>query len=316
MHVSQNLVQLVSCSESLFKLIVITLSLVASIAFINVLKSRGIVKRDECNFGQLFGTYFSESCFPGSKNIFYEPSASNPDNLCSLCQTKAMALTTTTKKPKTQRDGEEDYPADAVEGSETDDEETVDIAVNRSVDCAASESNRFYGTRGALTCLNEVGDMAVVELQNLNDHALALNLNAHNFRVVCRNGSMAEHTGFDVDSECALTTIIDGEIVVRRSSSRNPGIINVLSSLDRYLQTDPDFKMYNIFAGEKNLLFEDSSLGLVSPNDSSLSNSVQNYIKLFEDVENCMDDSGSALTISVNILLTLSLVLFTFLIRM
>lgn len=271
------------------------------------------MKRDECNFGQLLGTYFSESCLPGSKNIFHDPTASNPDNLCNLCQTKAMALGTTTKRPKPQRDGEEDYP---VEGQESDDEETVEIVVNRSVDCAASESNRFYGTRGALTCLNEVGDIAVLELQNLNDHAQSLNLNAHNFRVVCRNGSLAEHTGFNVDLECALTTIIDGEIVVRRSSSRNPGIVNVLSSLDRYLQTDPDFKMYNIFAGEKNLLFEDSSLGLVSPNDSSLSNSVQNYIKLFEDVENCIDESGSALTISVNILLTLSLVLFTFLIRM
>lgn len=262
------------------------------------------------------GSYFSESCLPGSKNIFHDPTASNPDNLCNLCQTKAVPWGTTTSRPKPQRDGEDDYPTDAIEGDEANDEKTIDFVVNRSVDCAASESNRFYGTRGALTCLNEVGDMAVLELQNLNDHAKFLNLTPSNFRVVCRNGSLAEHTGFDVDSECALTTIVDGEIVVRRSSSRNPGIINVLSSLDRYLQTDPDFKMYNIFAGEKNLLFEDSSLGLVSPNDSSLSTSVQNYIKLFEDVENCFDESGSGLTISVNILLTLSLVLFTFLIRM
>jgi hypothetical protein len=74
--------------------------------------------------------------------------------------------------------------------------------------------------------------------------------------------------------------------------------------------------MYNIFQGEKNLLFEDSSLGLVSPNDVALSQSVKNYIQLFEDVENCLaDETGSSAAVAINILLTFSLVMFTALIR-
>lgn len=81
-------------------------------------------------------------------------------------------------------------------------------------------------------------------------------MNPHDFRVLCRNGSLAAYTGFDVDSDCVMTTIIDGEIVVRRDSTRRDGIVNALTSFDLYFQVQPDFKMYNIFAGVKHLLFK------------------------------------------------------------
>lgn len=291
---------------------------IASIAFINVAKGRGIFKREDCTFGPLFANFFNDSCVPGSRSIFHDPTSSNPDNLCALCQTQ---LVQTTTEGIVALAGEMDYDeygnkmqtTDGIEGDEEFDEKIPHVP-NRSINCAASISNRFYGTRGALTCLNEVGDVAVLEHQNLAYHARALNLKPDNFRILCRNGSLASTTGFDVDPACFMTTIVDGEIVVNRNNSRNMGILNALISLDLYLQSDPDFKMYNIFSGAKDLLFEDSALGLVAPNSESLSKSVENYIQLFSDVENC-NEPDSAQQASFNLLLSLSLILFTILIR-
>lgn len=39
------------------------------------------------------------------------------------------------------------------------------------IDCNADVSNRFYGNRGALRCLNEEGDVAILELQYLRGMA-------------------------------------------------------------------------------------------------------------------------------------------------
>jgi hypothetical protein len=59
-----------------------------------------------------------------------------------------------------------------------------------------------------------------------------------------------------VDKECALTTIVDGEIVVRRGSSKLLGVVSALLSMDKYLNVDPDFKMYNIYDGRRDVLFQ------------------------------------------------------------
>lgn len=294
---------------------------IASIAFINVAKGRGIFKREECSFGPLLANFFSESCLPGSRSVFHDPTSSNPENLCTLCQTQLYQTSTTTQKIKAQADLVYDEYGlltettdDGIEGGD-EDNENVPHVPNRAVNCAASTSNRFYGTRGALTCLNEVGEIAILEHQNLEYHARTLNLDENDFRILCRNGSLASTTGFNVDPSCFLTTLVDGEIVVNRNNSKNLGIVNGLISLDLYLQNDPDFKMYNIFNGQKDLLFEDSALGLVAPDYDSLSKSVENYIQLFTDVENCMNEPDSAHQITYNIFLSLSLILFTILIR-
>lgn len=233
-----------------------------------------------------------------------------------------MTDTTTTPVPlrpmavavEGEQEGDENAATDGIEGDDVDSQD-IPFVPNRAINCAAAPSNRFYGTRGALTCLKEIGEIAVIEHQNLIHHASNMSFNENDFRIMCRNGSLAEYPGFEVDSACFLTTIVDGEIVLRRKSTKSAAIINVLLSLDKYLQNDPDFKMYNIFAGERNLLFEDSALGLVSPDEEKLSQSVQNYIKLFEDVENCIEETGGAQAITINFLLTFTLVLFTALIR-
>lgn len=120
-----------------------------------------------------------------------------------------------------------------------------------------------------------------------------------------------------MDQDCALTTIVDGEIVVARNNRKTPGILNALSSFDKYFQSDPDFKMYNSFGGKRDLLFKvstelpidfkisqesrvsfkDSTLGLVARNEENLGQNVENYKKLFENLDACVDGnyaSGSA----------------------
>lgn len=88
------------------------------------------------------------------------------------------------------------------------------------------------------------------------EHAAALGINPNDYRIMCANGSLANRAGFDVDDNCPLTTIVDGEIVVSPQNKKTDGIINALISFDKYFQNDPDFKMYNIFSGHRNLLFK------------------------------------------------------------
>ncbi|XP_053679397.1 transferrin-like [Anopheles nili] len=296
---------------------------IASIAFVNIGRSRGIFDRNECNYGRLMSDFFSESCAPGSRDDMHDPTGENAENLCALCQYG--------DKPTAR--GSNNYETPAEDGaSEMDDTteeppvegidpalrqtDNVDATVDRNLLCAASDTNRYYGTRGALRCLQEAGDVAIIEAQNLADHAQFLAVNESNYRVLCRNGSLAAYPGFTVDEDCYLTTIVDGEIVVRRQWEKTDNIVHALSSLDAYLQNDPDFRMYNIFSGHRNLLFEDSALGLVSPQHTELGASVKNYIRLFENIEDCQNAApsttiapggtgGRAAILTVNFLLTL-----------
>lgn len=283
----------------------------ASIAFISVGKGRGIFKREECEFGPLLGGFFGDSCLPGSLSLFHDHTGKSPASLCSLCQTKAVPLHLPITPLKDPVDTEYDDENTEATPEGADEITPIPFIPNREVDCAASSTNRYYGTRGSLSCLTEMGDVAVLEHQNLEKHAKALNLDEDNFRILCRNGSLAAYPGFDVDAGCFLTTIVDGEVVVNRKHGKAATVVNVLMSLDKYFQHDPDFKMYNIFANETNLLFEDSANGLVSPNSADLGESVENYIQLFDDVENCMSETDAANSIVVNFLLTISLVIYT-----
>lgn len=261
---------------------------IASIAFINVGKARGIFDRSNCNYGQLLGDFFDASCAPGSRDSLHDPMGHNAESLCALCRVPNVAV-------PFSGEGEEDALNALLEEIPTEVEgksDTIEGSISRNVDCAANANNPFYGTRGALNCLRLQGDVAIVESQNLAEHAQALGLNANEYRIMCRNGSLAAYPGFEVDDDCKLTTIVDGEIVVRRHSSKTAGIVNALSSLDIYLQNDPDFRMYNIHGGIKNLLFEDSALGLVSPQHTELGQAVQNYIRLFENIEDCTNSAG------------------------
>lgn len=137
------------------------------------------------------------------------------------------------------------------------------------------------------------------------EHARNISLNESDFRIICRNGSLAETTGFAVDDACMLTVIVDGEIMVRRGV-KHDGVVHALTALDKYFQSEPDFKMYNIFNGKKNLLFKDSTIGLVPADSETKGPYVQNYVKLFQDIDKC--NGASALQFSVFTALLVALV--------
>lgn len=127
--------------------------------------------------------------------------------------------------------------------------------------CAPSMNNPYFGTRGALRCLHEAGDVAVVELQRLKDIAEELKLNPEEYKIMCKDGKIVPTNGFEVDRDCPIVTIVDGEIIIKRRSPKGRDVVQALSSFDRYFSVNgnPDFKMYNKFNGIENLLFEVSS---------------------------------------------------------
>lgn len=279
----------------------------ASIAFIDAAKQNKIFDKKDCEFHHVLENFFGESCLPGALDAFYESTFSNSEKLCKLCKTEWAPYRNSLQASLNADESEEKSEVDLERRDMS--PTTKDPPNYNRFNCVPKPHNRFYGNKGALTCLSEVGDVAVVEIQRLKEHAEALKLEPNDFRIICKNNTPAAYTGFDVDEECYLTRIVDGEIVVRKNNTRNPGIVNALSSLDTYLLFDPDFKMYNIYRGIRDLLFEDSTLGLVSPNSTSLSRAVSNYIGLFKNMDSCY--GGGAGSVTSNLMLTLTLVLVT-----
>lgn len=296
---------------------------IASIAFINVGRTRGVFDRNDCNYGRLLGDFFGDSCAPGSRDSLHDPNGLNAETLCALCHTTIVSNDTASSvraADALEREEESTVAQDDLElqPPEVQGRSDVEGTISRNVNCAANQNNPFYGTRGALNCLLQQGEVAIVEAQNLAEHARVLGMNPDEYRILCRNGSLAANTGFGIDEECVLTTVVDGEIVVRRQSTKSAGIVNALSSLDVYLQSDPDFKMYNIYNGVKNLLFEDSALGLVSTQHTELGHAVQKYIQLFENIEDCKNSAGTttanpgggAAMITINVFMTFLFVVY------
>lgn len=281
--------------------------IIASLAFINIGKSRGFLKADECTFEKLLSEFFTESCAPGANDALHKTDRNLPDNLCSLCKATAIGRSALTQdENRDVVDNEENENKNIAQSEddvfvENDNEDKTDapevhIAARALLpSCDANPNNRYFGSRGALQCLYESGDVAIVELQNLVNHAKTIGVDTKNFRVLCRNGTLAAYPGFDVDFDCALTSIVDGEIVTRRKDdAKTQGIRNALLSLDRYLLHDPSFRMYNIFNSAKDLLFQDSTLGLSTGQEINQSPSVKNYIKLFQDVDSCVQSTTSS----------------------
>lgn len=50
----------------------------------------------------------------------------------------------------------------------------------------------------------------VKTLSLFTEHAKALALDPRAFQIICRNGSLAERTGFDVEPDCAIGNFVDG----------------------------------------------------------------------------------------------------------
>ncbi|KAJ8667093.1 hypothetical protein QAD02_008755 [Eretmocerus hayati] len=163
--------------------------------------------------------------------------------------------------------------------------------------CEANQNNPFYGDRGALECLKTGnGDIAFFELTNVRDsidiHKDNNSIIQNEYRVLCKNGSLALNFGFDVDAACALSVTIDSEVVSRRDlkDPQLEDVKRVLLKIRDWLGyrgagSRRIIRVFDRFNGSKHLLFKDSTTALL-PTDSTVA-AVQAYRDLFSHVDSC-----------------------------
>ncbi|XP_055312827.1 transferrin-like [Sitodiplosis mosellana] len=261
---------------------------IASVSFLNIAKNLGLFKKDQCNHIKMLSNFFGSSCVPGAMDPAHGVGQTKV-NLCSLCPDAGSGATSAVR-PSTETQTTPNFiPLDQGVDSTTSSLQNELAVLNddTKLNCNADRTNSFYGDQGALFCLHTKGDVAILGLKDLKDHARALAINPNDYQIICRNGSLAERTGFDVDTDCALQSFVDSEIVVKPKNPKTEGIINALLSYDKYLKVDPDFKIYNTFDGHKDLLFNNGTVELVSYDEKDLGATIDSYKNLFNMLDAC-----------------------------
>ncbi|GJQ83598.1 hypothetical protein Trydic_g10943 [Trypoxylus dichotomus] len=152
----------------------------------------------------------------------------------------------------------------------------VKISTIKGATCAADATNKYYGNKGALYCLKEVGDFAVITVTD----DLILPEDVH---VICKNGSVTDR-GLNIDDNCFLTIIPAEEIIARQGDPKNLDIQLMLKESERRFLQDPraPFKLFRAFNADPNMLFKDTTLGVELP--SSENHLVKNHQTLFRHV--------------------------------
>lgn len=134
-----------------------------SVAFVNVGKQQGFLSKKECKYGKILENFFGASCAPGAQDVKHFVTGTNaPANLCGLC------LNTELNHPYQNI-------TDSLQNSNTSTlwyfkfiENALNLTFLPDPTCDAHESNRYFGNVGALRCLQEQGDVAILEHQSLS----------------------------------------------------------------------------------------------------------------------------------------------------
>ncbi|XP_033220066.1 transferrin-like [Belonocnema kinseyi] len=169
--------------------------------------------------------------------------------------------------------------------------------------CQANDKNIYFRDDGALKCIeNNVADIAFIKTKNLNDFTVIANQDQ--YRVLCKNGSLATNTGFNVDDNCTWAITIDSEVVSRNTNSEvdESNIVEVLLKLDKwfsYYRTP--IHLYKQFNNTKDLLFKDSTVSLVSK--TSDYKKIQAYKELMAETEKCSPSSATLSFLSASLLI-------------
>lgn len=79
---------------------------------------------------------------------------------------------------------------------------------------------------------------------------------------MCKNGTLAEYSGLNVDEDCALDLIVDSEVVTKRNNPKNLDITLALLQFELQFgqERSKPFEIFNIFNDTKDLLFKVSSI--------------------------------------------------------
>ncbi|XP_014479036.1 PREDICTED: transferrin-like isoform X2 [Dinoponera quadriceps] len=220
------------------------------LSFVNTARKIGIVSSKSCDYPLLMSKLFSGACTPGIKDRDHSRTGASADVTTKLCSACSRSNNTS---------------------------------------CAANDTNRYYNDNGAMRCLTEsAGDVAFVEVGNINEDN---RFDPNNYRILCKNGSLASNTGFHADDTCALSVTIDSEVIGRKNDSQTytTDIFLALLKMEEWLGyrvgTTRPLDIYGPFNGTRNLVFKDSTSGLVST--SSTTKTVEAYKDLFSHVYQC-----------------------------
>ncbi|KAK2584067.1 hypothetical protein KPH14_006514 [Odynerus spinipes] len=245
---------------------------IAWLSFIKVARMNHIFSTDSCDYPGLLDNLLSGACTPGIEDPNRVSHTINSTIVSKLCSV---------------------------------------CPHENGIICSLNDDNRYYGDEGALTCLNEgAGDIAFVEIGNIREEKNDFN----RYRVLCKNGSLAATTGFNLDKpeHCALSVIVDSEVVVRRNNTEIDTLNTVLSllKLEDWLgyrvYSSRVLHVYGKFNNTDDLLFKSSTIGLV-PATSKIE-SVLAHKELFSHIDDCTS-AGSFVIANVT-LITLVVMFF------
>ncbi|KAI5747690.1 hypothetical protein M8J77_017504 [Diaphorina citri] len=145
----------------------------------------------------------------------------------------------------------------------------------------------YIGDYGALLCLSSgAGDVAFINYKNLlsAEGVLALDKDyASTFRVLCRNGSLSQSTGFEVDDACLLSTGVGSEIIAKKSRWNRDAAQLLLKIDDWFGAFASNFEgvihVYEKFKNTGDLLFQSTTVSLIMADDENY-DSVNSYKSL------------------------------------
>ncbi|KAJ8705794.1 hypothetical protein PYW08_012840 [Mythimna loreyi] len=235
----------------------------AYVSFVRAGQERGILSSTDCDYAQIVGEFFGGACAPGAIDASHALSDSNfnASVLCSACR-----------------------PTVPIVGNE-----------NASTCTYDYNTNLYFGNNGTLACLsNPSSDVAFLNTRNISAHLSALNLNASNFRALCRNNSLAANTGINIDDGCLLAYVVDAEVVTRRNDPLYHALNTLFDSLDFYFGYTAatgnqliNLEIFSPLNGAKDLLFKDSTIGLTEPTTASTHEPARNYMELIRHLQAC-----------------------------
>ncbi|XP_011310325.1 transferrin [Fopius arisanus] len=244
---------------------------IAWLSLINIARNNKIIS-DTCDYPKAMANLFTGACTPGINDINHSDVAANVEIVQQLCSSCPLEKNNST--------------------------------------CSANSENLFYGDEGVLKCLRGPGDIGFVEIKNIGGELRAGLINQNDYRVFCKNGSLAVNPGFDTDENCALSVTIDSEVVGRSSNREveNMDTTIALLKLEAWLGYTSlarrTIRIYDSFIGHRDMLFKETTVGL-RPKNSNIQ-TIIDYKKLFENIEDCQNSAVEL--ISNNLILLGSLI--------
>lgn len=148
---------------------------IAWLSLINVARSTKLIP-NTCNYPEAIAKLFGGACAPGINDTIYSDVAEKikPEIVEKLCS-------------------------------------ACRLEANHST-CSESPDNMYYADHEVLECVKTRGDIGFVELGHIGGKLREGSFNPYEYRVLCKNGSLASNAGFDIDEDCALSITVDSEV--------------------------------------------------------------------------------------------------------